>query len=144
MAAGQRVDLSFLGEKTDLALNRGLIQVDKETQATSKEGIYAGGDATTGPATVIQAIRSGRNAAEAINKKYGTVLPKHEEEKFIHFDTEGVKEQKAVHDKELSPEQRALDKEDSATLDTAEALKEAGRCMNCGCYSVNASDISRC
>ena len=142
MAAGQRVDLSFLGEKTELALDRGLIQVDKETQATSKEGIYAGGDATTGPATVIRAIRSGRNAAEAINNKYGVALPKHEEEKFIHFDTEGVKEKKAVHDKELSPEQRALDKEDSSTLETPEVLKEAGRCMDCGCYSVNASDIS--
>ena len=67
MAAGQKVDLSFLGDKYGLALERGLIQVDKDTQATSKSGIYAGGDATTGPATVIQGVRSGRNAAEAIN-----------------------------------------------------------------------------
>ncbi len=142
MAAGQKVDLSFLGEKYDLALERGLIQVNKETQATSKEGIYAGGDATTGPATVIQAIRSGRNAAEAINKKYGIVLPTHDQEKFIHFDAEGVQDKEAVHDKELSADQRALDKEDSFTLEESEALKEAKRCMNCGCYSVNASDIS--
>ena len=68
MAAGQKVDLSFLGDKYGLALERGLIQVDKDTQATSKSGIYAGGDATTGPATVIQGVRSGRNAAEAINR----------------------------------------------------------------------------
>ena len=46
MAAGQKVDLSFLGDKYGLALERGLIQVDKDTQATSKSGIYAGGDAT--------------------------------------------------------------------------------------------------
>ena len=68
MAAGQKVDLSFLGDKYGLALERGLIQVDKDTQATSKSGIYAGGDATTGPATVIQGVRSGRNAAEASNR----------------------------------------------------------------------------
>ena len=142
MAAGQKVDLSFLGDKYGLALERGLIQVDKDTQATSKTGVYAGGDATTGPATVIQAVRSGRNAAEAINKGYGIMPERRREEKFIHFDAAGVKEEHAVKDKELSAQERALDKEDSFTLTGEEAAREAGRCMNCGCYSVNASDIS--
>lgn len=142
MAAGQKVDLSFLGDRYDLAMERGLIQVNKDTQATSKQGIYAGGDATTGPATVVQAIRSGRNAAEAINRGCGIVTGKHREEAFIHFDAAGVKEEQAVKDKELSAAERALDKEDSFTLTKEEAVREAGRCMNCGCYSVNASDIS--
>ena len=88
MAAGQKVDLSFLGDKYGLALERGLIQVDKDTQATSKSGIYAGGDATTGPATVIQGVRSGRNAAEAINRGYAVMPERRREDKFIHFDTE--------------------------------------------------------
>lgn len=142
MAAGQKVDLSFLGDKYGLALERGLIQVDKDTQATSKSGIYAGGDATTGPATVIQGVRSGRNAAEAINRGYAVMPERRREDKFIHFDTAGVKEEYAVKDKELSAAERALDKEDSFTLTGEEAAREAGRCMNCGCYSVNASDIS--
>lgn len=142
MAAGQKVDLSFLGDKYGLALERGLIQVDKDTQATSKSGIYAGGDATTGPATVIQGVRSGRNAAKAINRGYAVMPERRREDKFIHFDTAGVKEEHAVKDKELSAAERALDKEDSFTLTGEEAAREAGRCMNCGCYSVNASDIS--
>ena len=142
MAAGQKVDLSFLGDKYGLALERGLIQVDKDTQATSKSGTYAGGDATTGPATVIQGVRSGRNAAEAINRGYAVMPERRREDKFIHFDTAGVKEEHAVKDKELSAAERALDKEDSFTLTGEEAAREAGRCMNCGCYSVNASDIS--
>lgn len=142
MAAGQKVDLSFLGDKYGLALERGLIQVDKDTQATSKSGIYAGGDATTGPATVIQGVRSGRNAAEAINRGYAVMPERRREDKFIHFDTAGVKEEHAVKDKELSAAEWALDKEDSFTLTGEEAAREAGRCMNCGCYSVNASDIS--
>lgn len=142
MAAGQKVDLSFLGDQYGLALERGLIQVDKDTQATSKSGIYAGGDATTGPATVIQGVRSGRNAAEAINRGYAVMPERRREDKFIHFDTAGVKEEHAVKDKELSAAERALDKEDSFTLTGEEAVREAGRCMNCGCYSVNASDIS--
>ena len=142
MAAGQKVDLSFLGDKYGLALERGLIQVDKDTQATSKSGIYAGGDATTGPATVIQGVRSGRNAEEAINRGYAVMPERRREDKFIHLDTAGVKEEHAVKDKELSAAERALDKEDSFTLTGEEAAREAGRCMNCGCYSVNASDIS--
>ena len=64
------------------------------------------------------------------------------EDKFIHFDTAGVKEEHAVKDKELSAAERALDKEDSFTLTGRKRPGEAGRCMNCGCYSVNASDIS--
>ena len=142
MAAGQKVDLSFLGDKYGLALERGLIQVDKDTQATSKSGIYAGGDATTGPATVIQGVRSGRNAAEAINRGYAVMPERRREDKFIHFDTAGVKEEHAVKDKELSAAERALDKEDSFTLTGEEAARDAGRCMNCGCYSDNASHIS--
>lgn len=142
MAAGQKVDLSFLGDKYDLLLNRGLIQVDEETQATSKSGIYAGGDATTGPATVIQAVRSGRNAAKAINREYGIPQENHQQGTYIHFDAEGVKDKTAARDRELSASERALDREDSFTLEVAEAVREAKRCMNCGCYSVNASDIS--
>ena len=91
---------------------------------------------------MIQGVRSGRNAAEAINRGYAVMPERRREDKFIHFDTAGVKEEHAVKDKELSAAERALDKEDSFTLTGEEAAREAGRCMNCGCYSVNASDIS--
>ena len=52
----------------DLNFNRwGNIVVDKETMATSKPGVYAGGDIVTGGATVILAMGAGRKAAQAIN-----------------------------------------------------------------------------
>ena len=35
---------------------------------TSKQGVYAGGDAVTGAATVILAMGAGKTAAEAIDK----------------------------------------------------------------------------
>ena len=38
--------------------------------------------------------------------------------------------------------ERSLSVEDSTSLTMEEARAEATRCMNCGCYSVNASDIS--
>jgi glutamate synthase (NADPH/NADH) small chain len=46
----------------------GGIIVNEETGATSKEGIYAGGDAVTGAATVILAMGAGKTAAKAIDE----------------------------------------------------------------------------
>jgi len=46
----------------------GGIIVDEETGETSIEGVYAGGDAVTGAATVILAMGAGKKAAEAIDK----------------------------------------------------------------------------
>ena len=44
---------------------------DEETGLTSREGVYAGGDAVTGAATVILAMGAGKNAAKAIDKYLG-------------------------------------------------------------------------
>jgi glutamate synthase (NADPH/NADH) small chain len=53
----------------DLQINKwGYIVADPETGATSKKGVYAGGDIVTGSATVILAMGAGRKAAEAIHK----------------------------------------------------------------------------
>ena len=53
----------------DLKTNKwGYIIADPETGATSKKGVYAGGDIVTGSATVILAMGAGRKAAEAIHK----------------------------------------------------------------------------
>ncbi len=53
----------------DLNPNKwGYIVADPETGATSKKGVYAGGDIVTGSATVILAMGAGRKAAEAIHK----------------------------------------------------------------------------
>ena len=46
----------------------GGIIADEETGKTSREGVYAGGDAVTGAATVILAMGAGKNAADAIDK----------------------------------------------------------------------------
>ncbi len=47
----------------------GGIVVKEETGETSKEGVYAGGDAVTGAATVILAMGAGKTAAAAIHEK---------------------------------------------------------------------------
>lgn len=46
----------------------GGIIVEEETGKTTKEGVYAGGDAVTGAATVILAMGAGKTAAKAIDE----------------------------------------------------------------------------
>jgi glutamate synthase (NADPH/NADH) small chain len=46
----------------------GCICADEETGITSREGVFAGGDAVTGAATVILAMEAGKKAAKAIDE----------------------------------------------------------------------------
>lgn len=47
---------------------RGCIITEEETGLTTREGVYAGGDAVTGAATVILAMGAGKNAAAAMDE----------------------------------------------------------------------------
>ena len=148
MAIGQLVDLSFLDEKYQMQLNqRGLIDVSEDSQMTSRPGVFAGGDATIGPATVVQAIAHGRNAANGMSRLLKVTANSCNSlvnscNKFITFDHKAAEIKAAACLKELSANERGIDKEDSFTLEQAQALSEAGRCLNCGCYAVNPSDIA--
>lgn len=66
---GQGVGLDFLTDesKVDLTAQR-TVAVNPETFATSREGVFAAGDATTGTTYVIDAVASGHTAAEHIIK----------------------------------------------------------------------------
>ena len=46
----------------------GCIVTDGDDGKTSRDGVYAGGDAVTGAATVIKAMGAGKKAAEAIDR----------------------------------------------------------------------------
>jgi NADH-quinone oxidoreductase subunit F len=66
---GQRLMVS---DQFDIPTGKGdVIQVDHDTLATPKEGVFAGGDAVTGPASVIEAIAHGRQAAISIDRYLG-------------------------------------------------------------------------
>lgn len=59
-------------DRFGIILNRdGLLEVDNETMATGRKGIFAGGDVTTGPTSIIEAIATGRKAAISIDKYLG-------------------------------------------------------------------------
>jgi NADPH-dependent glutamate synthase beta subunit-like oxidoreductase len=65
LAIGEAPDLEFLPKEIERNED-GTIWVNPFTMETSVRGVFAGGDAVTGPATVIEAIRAGKCAADFI------------------------------------------------------------------------------
>ena len=59
--------LEFLPKEVELN-DDGTVGVNPLTLETNVPGVFAGGDAVTGPATVIEAICAGKRAAESIEK----------------------------------------------------------------------------
>jgi putative selenate reductase len=71
IAIGQRPELSFLDGSGISVSSSGRIIAEEETGDTGVACVYAGGDATRGPATIIQGAADGRRAAKAICLKLG-------------------------------------------------------------------------
>lgn len=75
-AIGTRANPLLTETTPDLKLNKwGYIQVD-DKGATSKPGVYAGGDITRGSATVILAMGDGKRAAASIHEYLSTRAPR--------------------------------------------------------------------
>jgi len=67
-----------LGQMSEIPAEFGLavdkysrVKVDYTTLETNRKGVFAGGDAVSGPASVIEAIASGRKAAISIDRYLG-------------------------------------------------------------------------
>lgn len=141
LAVGQTVDLSYLDERMAINTQRGRISV-QEDQKTSRPGVFAGGDATTGTVTVIAAITTGRRAAYSIDEFLsGTTAPD------LSLEKRPVKRSATCLDRSeavkanLRPiAELSADKEDDLGLPFEAVKKEADRCLNCACYAVTPSD----
>jgi glutamate synthase (NADPH) small chain len=69
MAIGTRANPLLASTASGLELNKwGYVVASSETFETSKPGVYAGGDIVTGSATVIEAMGSGKVAAEEMDR----------------------------------------------------------------------------
>jgi len=137
-AIGQAPQIS---EDFRLRLGRGsTIQVDPVTLITNRTGVFAGGDAVTGPATVTQALASGRQAAfriddylrhrypladkEAEESLSGELLPK---------TIEMIRKIERLEPPLLPPEARAKEfKSVELIYNWEAAVAEARRCLRCG------------
>jgi hypothetical protein len=69
LAIGEEPDLSFLPTGHGLEISkRNTIVTDLETLAAARPGIFAAGDAVTGPSTIADSIAGGKLAAASIHK----------------------------------------------------------------------------
>ncbi len=140
-ALGQAANLEFV---KDLGLNmsaRGALTVDEATLATNIEGIFAGGDVATGPATVIEAIATGKRAARSIDSYFKRESLSIEEEKAAEApDEREIAELKKLYPAqkrggmpEVAPLERITDfREVELGYAIDQAKEEAGRCLACG------------
>ena len=147
LALGQDVDLDLLNDVAGLDIEHGLVRVDA-TLMTGHPGVFAGGDMVGGEKTVTAAVGHGKKAARAIDAYLsGSTYQsptKHELATFDRLNTwyysDAPKTIRPVLD--IIRRQSTFD-EVVGSLDEANALYEARRCMSCGncfecdtCYGV--------
>jgi len=116
----------------------GRLEVDADTLVTSRRGVYAGGDVVTGPASMIEAIAAGRQAAISIDKYLGgsgnidEVLAPPEEE-VAAFDIEEVEGEKYRPPMDMLPLDDRIKGFAQVELgfDEEKAIEEANRCLRC-------------
>ncbi|UCD08962.1 MAG: FAD-dependent oxidoreductase [Dehalococcoidales bacterium] len=124
-----------------VSIGRGsTIQVDPVTLTTNRRGVFAGGDAVTGPATVTEALAAGRMAAHRIDDflqhRYPTT-PKDEQGKVnTELKPETINAIRTIGRSEpqiITPELRTKDFQPiEQSYGWEEAINEARRCLRCG------------
>ncbi len=140
-AIGQRPDTSLI-KNNEIKIGRGgTIVADPRTLVTDRKGVFAGGDARTGPQTAIEAIAAGQRAASSI-KRY---LQGEELSPLIQRDgykpiaissvpptEEETRERARVRAAEIQmTDRRTSFKEIVLPYTAEEAREEASRCLRC-------------
>ena len=143
-AIGQRPDINAFSEVAGLKLTRGrTILVDPVTSATDMEGVFAGGDAVTGPKSAVEALAMGRQAAISIDRFIkGEDLLGDREQEGIYDNPLKMEIPADVHKLASIPipvlpveESKGSFKELELGFSEDVANKEAERCLSCECLA---------
>ncbi|MDP2279725.1 MAG: FAD-dependent oxidoreductase, partial [Nitrospirota bacterium] len=139
-AIGEAPDITFLGGQGLEISKRNTLVVDPETLTTQRKGVFAGGDAVTGPKTVIHAIAAGKIAAESIDKylrgesierEYNVTRPSMYIEP-VELTDEEIESAARPEMSHLPIKDRAKNfKEVELGFTEEMAVKEARRCLRC-------------
>jgi heterodisulfide reductase subunit A len=151
-AIGQAPDLSFVSPEMGIELTEGgTLRVDPVTLQTSREGVFAGGDAVTGPAYAVDAVRAGKEAAVSIHRylngqdlREGREPPAWQK---ANVDDLLAKAERSSRERAplLPPESRRDGFQEVRVSFTEEgALREAQRCLNCGLCSECLQCVAAC
>lgn len=145
-AIGRGPETEWLAESGVELSKRGTIVVDPLSGATSREGVYAGGDAATGPSIAVEAIGTSRKAAYAIDvylnggkpsEYWKERLPKEETIKSRYLGEEYHRVRTSQRD---ARERIKSFVEVEMTFPADVATQQAERCLSCmtqqciGCY----------
>lgn len=147
VAVGQTLDLEAICGDVELRKNaRGFIEADPVTGQTSQRWIFAGGDAVTGPASVVEAVAAGERAAVGIdmlltgaNHAFWRELRPVD----TAFDLEAEPESSPREPLRLLPVERRRHNFDEVELPWPEpvALRQARRCLRCDYGKRNGHQI---
>ena len=136
-AIGQTPDVSWL-KPEQLSITRGKTFVVTEAFATSRPGVFAAGDAVTGPATIVQAIAHGNLVAVAVDEWLRTgqvtkprfVTPRHDIAPLHNFDDFAAAHRPPSPKLDIAQREGNF-REVELGLDEAAAQAEAKRCLRC-------------
>lgn len=138
-AIGQKVNAENVKELE--TTSRGNIAANAYTFQTSLEGVFAGGEAVTGPKIAIEAIAQGKNAADVIDGYlHGLIVPVANpsyivQDDLTEKDFKHIEKKPRQHQVVVPSEKRKLSfSAISETFETDKAIKEAERCLECGCH----------
>jgi NADPH-dependent glutamate synthase beta subunit-like oxidoreductase/Pyruvate/2-oxoacid:ferredoxin oxidoreductase delta subunit len=140
-AISQEPDLSFLAKDHGIATTKwSTFAADKTTLQTNVPAVFAGGDAYTGPASVIDAIRDGHKASVGIHAflrgepiPVSTPGPERPGDLQVPRVKEEMETAERIHVHHRDPEHRMRCFEEVVDGYTEEEAKgEAGRCLHCG------------
>ena len=137
VAIGQVLDIGYW--RLDIG---DWIAADPLTLATDVPGVFAGGDAVTGPATVVEAIAAGKRAAESIGRYLrgedlaaGRTLWPPDTSDIEYYTPPVVEPETRVPMPKLPLAERADFAEINLGFSEEEAVAEAERCLSCGVCS---------
>jgi heterodisulfide reductase subunit A len=150
VSIGQQPDLAPLAGVE--ATGWGTLTADPDTMATPVEGVFAGGDAVTGPASAVWAVAAGKRAAESIHRylrgldlRQGRVFewPKAAD---IQVEIPAGIEKAARREMAALPmaERKSTFKEVELGFTEEEARAEAARCLSCAVCSECQECVKLC
>jgi NADPH-dependent glutamate synthase beta subunit-like oxidoreductase len=138
VAIGQGIETKHF-EQAGLTVKRGVIDALNTGKIQELQGVFAGGDCVTGPATVIRAIAAGRVAAANIDEYLGF---NHEIKCDVEIPECGFDDKTACGRVELPLREAASRKNDFEPIERSmsceEACQESGRCLRCDHFGFGA------
>jgi NADPH-dependent glutamate synthase beta subunit-like oxidoreductase len=138
VAIGQGIETRYF-EASGITVKRGTIEALNTSELKELNGVYAGGDCVTGPATVIRAIAAGKVAAANIDEYLGF---NHEITCDVEIPYAGYEDKIPCGRVEVALRDAADRKEDFEPIEFGfsceEACQESGRCLRCDHFGFGA------